>query len=208
MSEAPRDEPGIVVSPLSPSNFPAFEALFAATSTACFCRYWHFAGNKNAWLERCAHAPAENLAEHRAAVAAGPEVDPTGEGLLARARDAAPGDAALGWMKLVRRSAVQKLRSLPVYRGLDLGPEDMTYAVGCFLVNGAARRTGIARALLRAAEPYARSRGARAIEGYPRRSPEPLHDEEVWQGPEAMFVEAGWAVVHDVAPYPVYRKVL
>ena len=33
-----------------------------------------------------------------------------------------------------------------------------------------------------------------------------LHDEEAWMGPEATFVARGWAAVHDVSPYPVYRK--
>lgn len=195
----------IRVVPLSAGTFGAFEALFADASSTCACRYWHFTGNKNAWLDRCAHAPEENMAEQRRAASEG---DPTAEGLVALDEGAPANAPALGWMKLTRRSAVPKLRALPVYRGLDLGPEDTTYAIGCFLVAPAARRTGVARALLAAAEDHARAAGARAIEGYPRRSAEPLHDEEVWQGPEALFVGAGWDVVHDVAPYPVYRKVL
>lgn len=200
-----QDATRIEVAPLTLATFSAFEALFEAAASPCACRYWHFEGNKNAWLDRCAHDRGANFAEQRAALEAG---HPSAEGLLARDAAAGPEEAALGWMKLTARAALPKMRSLPVYRGLDLGPEDTTWAVGCFLVHPAARGRGVARALLGAAEAHARSRGARAIEGYPRRSAEPIHDEEVWQGPERLFVEAGFTVVHDVAPYPVYRKVL
>lgn len=193
------------VAPLTAESFPAFVGLFAEAPSSCGCRFWHFAGNKNEWLDRCAHRPEENLEEARAAVLA---QDPSGDGLLARARDARPGDAALGWMKVTPRAAVPKLRRLPVYRSLDLGPEETTFAIGCLLVHPSARHRGVARALLAAAGPYARSRGALALEGYPRRSTEPLYDEEVWQGPERLFLEAGFEAVHDVGPYPVYRKVL
>ncbi len=193
------------VAPLAPESFDAFVGLFAEVPSSCGCRWWHFTGTKNEWLDRCAHRPEDNIEEARAAVLAR---DPSASGLLARARDARPSDAALGWMKLTPRALVPKLRRLPVYRSLDLGPEDTTFAIGCLLVHPKARHAGVARALLASAEPYARSRGALALEGYPRRSSEPLYDEEVWQGPERLFHEAGFVVVHDVAPYPVYRKVL
>ena len=117
-------------------------------------------------------------------------------------------DRIVGWMKLSARAVVPKLRALPVYRSLDLGPEDTTLSIGCLLVDPRARRRGVARALVTGAETHARARGARAIEAYPRRSSEPLHDEEAWQGPEQLFRELGFAPVVDLAPYPVYRKVL
>lgn len=175
-------------------------ALFEAASSPCFCRYWHFVGTKNDWLDRCANRPEENAAELAAAIAEG-RAD--GGGVVA-----IEDGAVVGWMKLVPRSAVPKLRGLPVYRGLDLGDDATTFSVGCFLVHPAHRRRGVAEALLEGAEAVARARGARAIEGYPRRSTEPLHDEEAWQGPEAIFVARGFAHVAGEAPYPVYRKVL
>lgn len=187
----------MIVEAAGPQHFDALARLFEAACSSCFCAYWHFEGTKNEWLDRCAHLPGENAAELRTRLADG------------RAGVAALEDGrALGWMKLVPRRAVPKLRRLPVYRALDLGPEDTTYSVGCFLVDPAARHRGVARAMLEAAPRIAREWGARALEGYPRRSSEPLHDEEAWQGPERLFAELGWSVAHDVAPYPVYRKVL
>lgn len=179
------------------AHFEGLRALFLAAHSSCFCRWWHFQGTKNEWLDRCAHRPEENARELEGALAAG---DPSAEGLVAIHEG-----RVVGWMKLTPRAAVRKLRSLPVYRSLDLGPEEATLSIACILVDPRMRRQGIARALVAAASEHARGR---AIEAYPRRASEPLHDEEAWQGPERLFQELGFEAVHDVAPYPVYRKVL
>jgi GNAT superfamily N-acetyltransferase len=183
------------------SHLEGLHALFEAASVTCFCRYWHFEGTKNEWLDRCAHRPDENRAELDAALRAGRE---DGEGVVALDDDG----TLIGWMKLTRRSAVSKLRRLPVYRSLDLGDEDAVLAIGCFVVHPAHRRTGVARALIEGGTRIAEERGAAAIEGYPRRSSSPLYDEEAWQGPERAFVAAGFEHTAGEAPYPVYRKVL
>lgn len=204
------------VRPLGEDHLDAMRALFDACSSGCFCRYWHFEGTKNEWLERCALRPEENARELEDAVRRG---DPEGFGLLAFEgnvesdagdvnSDAAPTGPVLGWMKLAPRITLPKLRRLPVYRSLDLGPEDTTWSIGCMLVRPEARRRGVARALVEGAEAFARSRGAAAIEAYPRRSTVPLHDEEAWQGPESVFRSLGYEAVVDVTPYPVYRKSL
>lgn len=178
-----------------------FAELFEASSSPCFCRYWHFKGTKNDWLDRCAYRPEENLAEQVAEVGAGAA---SARGLVAV--DRAAGDAIVGWMKLAPHEAVPKLTNLPVYRAVPAEPG--TWAVGCFLVLPGERHEGVARALLGAAEAHVHAWGGRFLVGYPRRSSEPLHDEEAWQGPERLFVELGYSPIHDVPPYPVYRKVV
>jgi GNAT superfamily N-acetyltransferase len=191
----------IRVEALSEANLPKLVAFFEAAANACFCRYWHFSGTKNEWLDRCANHPEQNAAELRAAVQSGP---PMARGLVAL--DAT--DDVVGWLKLTPRAVIPKLRMLPVYRNLDLGNEATTYSIGCVLVRPDARGRGVLRALIDAAPRFAKSWGALAIEAYPRRSTEPLHAEEAWQGPERVFIEAGFVPVVDVAPYPVYRRVL
>jgi GNAT superfamily N-acetyltransferase len=183
------------------AHLEGLHALFEAASSSCFCRYWHFAGTKNEWLDRSAHRPEENRAELDSAIE---EQREDGEGLVAIDDDG----SLIGWMKLTRRSAVPKLRRLAVYRSLDLGDEDAVLSIGCFLIHPAHRRTGVARALTAGAERIARARGATAIEGYPRRSSSPLYDEEAWQGPERAFLSTGFEHAGGDAPYPVYRKVL
>lgn len=186
------------VEPLSEANLPALLALFEAAHSSCFCRYWHFTGNKNEWLDRCAHRPEENAAELTAAVRAG---DPSARGLVAL-----EDGRAIGWLKLTPRTAVPKLRSLPVYRSLDLGDEHTTYSIGCMLVHPELRRRGVARALIEAAPAAAKSWGGAAVEAYPRRAEYALSDEEAWQGPESAFRATGFAVVHETPPYPVLRR--
>jgi GNAT superfamily N-acetyltransferase len=196
----------LLVEDLRPTHLPALRALFEAASCPCFCRYWHFEGSKNEWLDRCANRPGDNARELTSAVSGG---DVAARGLVAIERSDPIGlaaDPVLGWMKLAPRRSLPKLEALPVYRSLRLGDPSTTFAIACVLVLPAARGRGVARALVAAAESAARRWGARAIEGYPRRSSEPLHAEEAWQGPERLFVELGFEVLHDVGPYPVYRK--
>ena len=187
-----------VVEPLAEKHLAGFARLFEAASSSCFCRYWHFTGTKNEWLDRCANRPEENLAEQTDAVVRG---DPSASGLVAL-----EDGAVVGWMKLAPRESVPKLTSLPVYRQLVAEPG--TWSIGCFVVDPTARRRGVARALVEGAAAYVAARGGRAVEAHPRRSTEPLHDEEAWQGPERLFVDLGFEAIHDVSPYPVYRKVV
>lgn len=206
---------------LAAAHLEAFRALFEAVGSGCYCRFWHFTGNKNEWLDRCAHRPHENLEEQARAVES---ADPSGEGLVAL-DDTLPEEArVVGWVKLAPRVAVPKLTSLPVYRAIppEAGAEDATWTIGCFLVHPAARKRGVARALALGAEAHARARGGRVLEAHPRRPVhgEPLYDEEVWQGPEKLFRDLGYVEVRSHQPeagggassgpfpYPLYRKAL
>jgi len=173
----------------------ALAELFEASQTPCFCRFWHFEGDKNAWLERCALAPEKNEAEMREALAR-----PALHGLIAF-----DGPRAVGWMKLAPRATLPKLRARPVYRALDLGPDDGVLAIGCMLVRPDARGTGVARALVAAAIEVARERGARAIEAYPHAA-SPLGPHEVWMGPADLFASLGFRRVAGELPYPVLRR--
>jgi len=184
---------------LAPPHLAAFAALFEASASSCYCRYWHFAGAKNDWLARTAMEPEANRDEHAEAVRRG---DAAARGLLALDADG----AALGWMKLAPRATLPKLRALPVYRALDLGPDDGVYSVGCLLVRPDARRRGVVRALVAASPAFVRAWGGRAVEAYPRRLADVLHDEEAWMGPEHVFTREGFVPAGGEPPYLVYRR--
>jgi GNAT superfamily N-acetyltransferase len=186
------------VAPLTAENLGAWTALFEASGCACFCRWWHFEGNKNEWLARSFEEPWRNRDEQSQLVA---RDAPEGRGLLAM-----EGDEALGWMKLAPRTLLPKLRRQGAYRPLDLGDDDGVWSIGCLLVRPDRRRHGVARELVEAASEHVRVWGGRFLEAYPHRVAHALHDEEAWMGPERIFVTNGFLPVHDVAPYPVYRK--
>ena len=120
-------------------------------------------------------------------------------------------------MKLVPRGAVPKLTSQGAYRALALGAEPSgsgVLSIGCFFVDPAHRRAGVARALLLAAERYARSLpGVHTIEAYPHHASHPLHDEEAFMGPEALLLACGYerwlpggVGEGEHTPYPVVRR--
>lgn len=175
-------------------------AFFDRLEIPCYCRYWHFAGTSNAWLDRSCHAPEENRRELVHALETG---SPEAAGVVAF--DVSTSDV-VGWMKLAPAASVPKLYDQRLYRGLAClsGDRSGVLAVGCFLVDPVVRRTGLSDALVRGGVRVAREARARAIEAFPRRA-EGLRDEEKWTGPFSAFERAGFAVVHDFGPYPVLR---
>ncbi len=189
-----------VVAPSTPNDAAGLASLFEACGSSCHCRYWHFEGTKNDWLERCAFSPEENRAEMESALVAG---DVAARGLIA-----SQGGVAVGWMKLAPRASMPKLRNLPVYRRLDLGPNEGVYSIGCFLVHPEHRHLGIARRMVEAAKTVVRAWNGRAIEAYPHAIDRTMYDEEAWLGPAKMFADAGFVAVAGETPYPVLRFTL
>jgi GNAT superfamily N-acetyltransferase len=182
-----------------PEHGEALADLFATNGYGCYCRYWHFEGDHRQWLARCAHAPEENRAEMLGALGARRE-DATG--MLARDADG----SVIGWLKLAPAAGMSKLYGQRLYKGLPVLQRDPdgVWTVGCVFVREGARRRGVARALLAGAIERARAAGARAVEAFPR-SDTDVADAALMMGPLALFLEAGFQVVHDFSPYPVVR---
>jgi GNAT superfamily N-acetyltransferase len=186
--------------PLRAEHGPALAALFERAESRCYCRYFHFEGDKNAWQARLAFEPEQNRVE-----------------LLARATVTPPGGVVamdetgvvLGWMKLEPAPELPKLYAQRVYRGLACfqGDRGRVWTLGCFLVDPACRRRGIARALLRSGVELAIAEGAQAIEAFPRRA-EGVGAEELWTGPFALLEGEGFEIVHEQTQYPVLRLTL
>jgi GNAT superfamily N-acetyltransferase len=174
-------------------------SLFERNHVSCYCQWWHFHGDKNAWLDRCAHAPERNR-------------DALVQGIMAGA-EAMRGVVAIdevgtvvGWMKLAPATELTKIYDQRLYKRLPCfaGDRRGVYTIGCFLVDEPWRRRGVARALVLGGIEAARAWGATAIESFPRQSPTATAP-ELWTGPPEALLAAGFAVVHDFAPYPVLR---
>ena len=188
-----------------PEHAAGLVVLFESAGSPCYCRYWHFPGDKNAWLERCAVAPQESRGELERGLAAGSD---DARGVVALA----PGstERVIGWMKVAPAAAVPKLYDQRLYRKLPCfqGDRAGVYVIGCALVDPSTRHRGIATALVAGAVRIAPSWGASALEALPRRPREPVSDEELWTGPLTAFLANGFVEVHTFDPYPVLRREL
>ncbi len=175
--------------------------LFEGAGSGCFCNYWHFEGDKNAWLEQCYIHPEKNRDALRARLAA-----PALAGVVALG----PTGSARGWLKVTPASSVARLYDQRVYRALPAlgGDRSKVYGIGCCYVAEPDRHSGVLRALLEAAPSIVKAAGGIAIEAFPRGNvgdAARLRPDEVWQGPEALFLDQGFVAVSDFRPYPVLR---
>lgn len=185
MIPAPRT-PTITLTRLSQATRADFDATHAGSDGPgwCQCVAWHVP-DWNGWGARTRE---ENLALREKLTKEG-----VADGYLIHA------DGVLaGWVQADERDRFSKLQTQ-----FDLAPAPGTYMIGCFVILPAFRRRGMARAALAALIPELKSRGARAIEAFPKRT---AKDEgEFWNGPESIYADAGFAVVRDDPVRPVLR---
>jgi GNAT superfamily N-acetyltransferase len=84
--------------------------------------------------------------------------------------------------------------------------DDSVWAVTCFLTRAGFRKRGIGTALARAAVEYARTHGARAVEGYPMTTKNAVAD-ELHVGTESIFAAAGLTEVSRPSPRRVVMRI-
>jgi GNAT superfamily N-acetyltransferase len=193
-----------VVVAAGPEHADGLAALFHAAGSPCFCRFWHFTGTNNDWLDRCANAPGDNERELREALASGLA---EAQGVVAVESRAG---AVVGWMKVAPAPAMKKAYDRRLYKSLPCfeGDRAGVFAIGCFLVHPDHRKRALSTALVRGAVEIAPTWGARALEAFPRRPREPVREDELWTGPMGAFEKNGFVEVHAFEPYPVLRRML
>ena len=117
------------------------------------------------------------------------------------------GAAAVGWCAIAPREEYSALERSRILKPVDA---QAVWSVSCFFIDRKYRRTGVSVPLLEAAVEFARSQGARIVEGYPV---EPAVDDYpaayAWYGIAKTFLRAGFAECARRSPTrPVVRKVL
>lgn len=108
----------------------------------------------------------------------------------------------VGWCQAGPRDRLAKLVAQ-----FGLPPDPGTWAVTCFVVPPAWRRKGHAARLLRDALTDMKARGVRRVEAFPRRGVD-LEPGALWNGPEAMFLAAGFRVEGEDPERPILARVL
>ena len=128
----------------------------------------------------------------------------TGEspGILAYA-DGQP----VGWCAVAPRQAYPTLARSRVLKPVDERP---VWSVTCFFVAKGFRRQGVTTRLLEAAAKFAKSRGAKIIEGYPVEARKgQMPDVFAYTGLPSAFRQAGFAEVARRSPTrPIMRREL
>ena len=165
--------------PVTPERWPDLEALFGEHGAygGCWCMWWRL--KRYEFAKQMGQGNKEAL---KRIVEAG-EVP----GLLAYADD-----QPVAWCSLAPRETFPALERSRTLRRVDDKP---VWAIVCFFVAKSARRKGVMLRLLRAAVEYARSRGAKIVEGYPVEPTRTLSGASGFTGVVSTFRQAGFVEV-------------
>jgi GNAT superfamily N-acetyltransferase len=164
---------------LTPSRWPAMEALFGERGACggCWCMYWRL--EKGERWDDLKGAPAR--ARMRALVKNGKSL-----GALAFAED-----EPVGWCAYGQRTDFVRLERA---RTLACTDASHVWSIPCFFVKAGWRDKGVASALLDHAVKSLRHRGAKIVEGYPvnLKAGARLPNAFAYTGTPAMFADAGF----------------
>ena len=171
------EPPKLRFEPLTSERWSDLETLFGAKGACggCWCMTWRLTRS-----EFARGKGAGNKSALQKVVASG-----EAPGVLAYA-----GDEPIGWCAIAPRESYPGLARSRILSPVDQQP---VWSVSCFFVAKPFRGRGVTEQLLRSAVKYARSRGARVVEGYPQdlgngKLPAPF----VWTGLLPSFTKAGF----------------
>ena len=190
------DDASIAVVAANESSCEDLAAIFGARGEPARCRCQWFKLTEPEWTRVGAEERELRLRDQTACGKPGADVT---SGLVAYL-----GGEPAGWCAVEPRTAYPRLlRARVPWTGraedrIDSG----VWAVTCFVTRAGFRRRGVSRALAAAAVPFARDRGARAVEGYPLVM-QP-HEEITWGelhvGSQSVFAAAGFTEVSRPTP--------
>jgi GNAT superfamily N-acetyltransferase len=178
---------GLIIRPLTPDQWPAFESLFGehGAVNGCWCMYWRIA---KAFRERTNQM---NKSAFKEIVKQGPP-----PGLLAFT-----GELAIGWCQLTPRNALPRLERTWRLKRIDDSP---VWCISCLYVRKGYRRRGITSGLIEAALVAAKHAGALMLEAYPLDAD--LTPSASGTGYASTYLRAGFKeVVRHVPPRPIMR---
>ncbi len=184
----------VEVVPVTPDRWPDLVDLFTRkgprggtpVTDGCWCQFWLLRGKEasDAW-----GAPGRRRLQREVKKGSEP-------GLLAYL-DGVPA----GWCRIGPREMFDRLEHSATLRRVD---DEPVWSVVCFYVHPAAKRVGVARALLAGAEALAARHGARLVEAYPV-DPTQINL-DAYTGYVPMYAAAGYDTVRRAGRRTVVRK--
>jgi GNAT superfamily N-acetyltransferase len=192
----------IVIVPANEASWEDLHTIFGTRGPASRCQCQRF---KLARGESFRSFPSEERADRlrRQTECGHPEAEST-SGLVAYL----DGEPA-GWCAVEPRAAYEGLvrnNRVPWLDRTEDKDDDGVWAVTCCFTRAGFRRRGVSRALVRAAADFARSRGARSVEGYPMTTTDVI-TEELLVGIDSVFVDAGFVEVSRPTPRRAVRRI-
>lgn len=166
--------------PLTSDRWSDFEKLFGPRGACggCWCMYWRL--SRPQFEDQHGELNRRNM---KALVDSG--IIP---GILAYA-----GEEPIGWCSIAPREEFPTLARSRILKPVD---DQTVWSVVCFFVARGQRKKGLTVQLLRAAIEFARSKGAKVIEGYPVESKDGKSpDVFVYTGLSSAFKKAGFTEV-------------
>jgi GNAT superfamily N-acetyltransferase len=195
----------ITIVPANEASWPDIQAIFGVrgSSAVCWCQRYKLKPK-----EAFGKVPARDRAARlREQTHCGDPTSPTTSGLIGFL-DGEP----VGWCAVEPRPAyfgLVRVFRVP-WEGRSEDKSDASvWSVTCILLRAGFRRKRISYDLVRSAVGFARDRGARALEGYPRIT-QPGQDvtwDEIHVGSRAMFAAAGFSEVNHPTPRRVVMRI-
>jgi GNAT superfamily N-acetyltransferase len=118
------------------------------------------------------------------------------------------GGETVGWCAIAPRDEYSYLSRSRILKPID---DRTVWSIACLFIDKSHRKQGVATRLLQAASKYAKSQGAKLVEGYPV---EPKSDKDIpptfaWTGIPSAFLKAGFKEILRRSPTrPIMRKEL
>jgi hypothetical protein len=108
------------------------------------------------------------------------------------------GTSPIGWCQCCPRDWLPKIRET-----YNLMPDSEIWAICCFLILPQYREIGLANHFLEEIVKDLTTLGVKHVQGFPKRGKE-LQAGDLWTGPEAMFLKAGFRLEQDDDRHPVF----
>lgn len=113
------------------------------------------------------------------------------------------GGEPVGWCQAGRRNRLEKLNDQ--FDLQESASDSEIWSITCFLVSPEWRRKRVAATMLGKVLDDLRKRGVTTVEAYPKRG-EDQDELDLWNGAEAMYLQAGFEVIKDDDERPILRK--